>query len=150
MFTDLLLAIFHHLLMFMLFAVLVSELILMRSGLSGRELKALVHVDRMYGLVALAIIAVGIGRVVYGLKGWEYYLTNGAFWAKMAAFIAVGIISFRPTMRIMQWSRASRSATGGYIVPDIEIAAMRRYLLGEVAVFALIPIFAAMMARGIG
>ncbi|WEX09360.1 DUF2214 family protein [Chelativorans sp. AA-79] len=145
MLTDLLLAILHHLLMFMLAAVLVSEIVLMRKGLSGRDLRILTHVDRMYGVVAAAIIVVGVCRVVFGLKGWEYYVGNHAFWAKMAAFVLVGILSAKPTMRILKWSRAASGE--GYVVPDAEIAAMRRFLRAEIAVFALIPIFAAVMAR---
>lgn len=146
--ADLLLAILHHLLIFMLAGILASELVLTRKGLSGRELRLLGHIDRMYGIVALAIIVIGIGRVFYGLKGWEYYVTNGAFWAKMAAFAGVGILSIRPTMRILAWRRAASAES--YVVPDAEIAAARGLLKAEAAVFALIPIFAAMMARGIG
>ncbi|WP_159586972.1 DUF2214 family protein [Chelativorans xinjiangense] len=146
MLTDLLLAILHHLLVFLLAGVLAGELVLVRTGLSGRNLKVLGHIDRMYGLTALAIIVVGVCRVVLGLKGWEYYVASGAFWAKMAAFAAVGILSVKPTIRILKWARAGE----GYTVPDAEIAAARRFLRLEVAVFALIPIFAAMMARGVG
>ncbi|WP_163272443.1 DUF2214 family protein [Chelativorans alearense] len=145
MLTDLLLAILHHLFVFLLAGVLAGEFVLVRTGLSGRDLKVLAHIDRMYGMTALAIIVVGVCRVVFGLKGWEYYLASGAFWAKMAAFAAVGILSVKPTMRILKWVRAGE----GYTVPDAEIAATRRFLKLEVAVFALIPIFAAMMARGV-
>lgn len=147
MMTDLLLAILHHLLMFMLAAIITSEFVLMRSGLSGRNLKILAHIDRMYGIVAMAIIVVGVGRVVFGLKGWEYYVANHAFWAKMAAFAGVGLLSVKPTVRILQWSRAGGDS---YVVPDAEIGAMRRFLAAELVLFALIPVFAAMMARGFG
>ncbi|WP_420960245.1 DUF2214 family protein [Brucella sp. IR073] len=145
MLTDLLLAILHHLLMFMLAAALVSEIMLMRSGLSGRDLKILAHVDRMYGMVAIAILAVGICRVIFGLKGWEYYVANHAFWGKMIAFALVGLLSIKPTMRILRWSRAASGGT--YVVPDAELAAARPFLKAQIVLFALIPIFAAIMAR---
>lgn len=148
MLTDLLLAILHHLLMFLLAAVLASEFVLMRKGLSGRNLSILAHIDRMYGALALAIIVVGVCRVIFGLKGWEYYVGNHAFWGKMAAFALVGILSIRPTVRILQWNRAA--SADGYVVPDAEISAMRRFLVAELIAFAFIPIFAAMMARGVG
>lgn len=149
MYSDLSLAILHHLLMFILAAVIAGEFVLMRKGLSGRNLSVLAHIDRMYGLVALAIIVVGVCRVIFGLKGWEYYVASHAFWGKMVAFALVGILSIKPTMRILQWARAGK-ATDGYLVPDTEIAAMRRFLVAELIVFAFIPIFAAMMARGMG
>ncbi len=148
MFTDLLLAILHHLLMFILVAILAGEFVLMRKGLSGRNLSVLAHIDRMYGVVALAIIVVGVGRVIFGLKGWEYYVGNHAFWGKMAAFAVVAILSIKPTIRILQWHRSASS--DGYVVPDGEISAMRRFLIAELVFFALIPIFAAMMARNVG
>ena len=147
--TDLLLAILHHLLVFSLAGVLLAEFVLLKPGLSGRNLSLLGNLDRAYGGLAMAIILVGIGRVVYGLKGWEYYVYNHAFWAKMGAFLIVGLLSVPPTIRIIKWRRDAGSSNA-YAVPDGEIASMRRYVHGELAFFALILVFAAMMARGVG
>lgn len=147
--TDLILAILHHLLVFLLAAVLAGEFVLVRPGLGGRALSILAHIDRAYGGIAMAVILIGVGRVFLGLKGWEFYVYNWAFWAKMAAFLAVGLLSIAPTTRILQWARAAKA---GEIttVPDAQISAARHYLRLEVMVFALIPVFAAIMARGIG
>lgn len=147
--VDLVLAILHHLIVFTLAGVLAAEFVLVRRGLSGRELSILGHIDGAYGGLAAAIILVGAARVVFGLKGWEYYVTSHAFWAKMAAFAVVGLLSIAPTMRIIRWRREAAGA-GGYVVPDAEIAAARRFIHAELIVFALIPVFAAMMARGVG
>jgi len=143
--TDLLLAIAHHLLAFCLVAALAMELVIVRPGLSRAELPRLGRIDGAYGGMALAIILVGIGRVLYGLKGWEFYVYNHAFWAKMAAFVLVGLLSIPPTLRIIRWRRAA-----GETVPEAEIASMRRWLKAEAIVLAFVPIFAAAMARGIG
>lgn len=140
--TDLLIAIMHHLLVFLLAGILAAELVLVRPGLSGRSLHLLGRIDRAYGGLAMAIIVVGISRVIFGLKGWEYYVSNHAFWGKMAAFVIVGLLSIRPTMRILAWVRA------GDDVPDAEIQAVRIWIKGEVAFLALVIAFAAMMARG--
>ena len=143
---DLLLASVHHLLVFLLAAIIAAEWVLVRPGLSGDRLSFLARIDGAYGGVAMAIIAVGIGRVVFGLKGWEYYVGNHAFWAKMAAFLAVGLMTIQPTRRIIAW----RKAATGQPVPDEEIRSIRGWIKAQIAVFALIPIFAAAMARGIG
>ena len=108
----------------------------------------LARIDRFYGVLAMLVIVVGIGRVMFGLKGWEYYVYNWAFWAKMAAFAAVGLLSIVPTMRFIAWTRPGRRPR--FRVPDAELAAVRRFMRAEVVFFLLIPIFAAMMARGIG
>jgi putative membrane protein len=95
------------------------------------------------------VIVVGVLRVIYGLKGWEFYVYNTSFWAKMVAFAAVGLISTVPTVRILGWRRAMQRTTGLYVAPDAEIAGVRRAIRWQMAIFLLIPIFAAMMARGV-
>lgn len=147
--TDLLLAILHHLLVFGLAGILFAEFALLKPGLGGRNLSLLGRLDGAYGGLSMAIIIVGVCRVIFGLKGWEYYVGNHAFWGKMAAFLVVGLLSIPPTLRIIKWRRAAASSTD-YAVPDSEIASMRRYVHGEMAFFALILVFAAMMARGYG
>ena len=142
--VDLLLAILHHFLVFSLAGILAAELALVRPGLTGSSLGLLGRIDGAYGGVAMAIIVVGICRVLFGLRGWEYYVSNHAFWGKIVAFVIVGLLSIRPTMRIIAWRR---SGTG--VVPEAEILAVRSWIKGEVFL-ALVLVFAAAMARGIG
>lgn len=147
--TDLLLAIVHHLLVFGLAAILAAELAMIRPGLGGAGLKRLGIIDLHYGLIAALILIVGFARVYMGVKGPDAYLGNWAFWAKVGAFVVVGLLSSLPTLRILQWRKAARGDSG-FAVPESEVRAVRPFLLAEVGFFALIPIFAAMMARGYG
>lgn len=147
--TDLILAILHHFLVFSLAGVLFAETVLLRPGLGGRWLALLANLDRMYGGLAVAIIVIGVGRVVWGARGWEYYVGNHAFWGKMAAFLIVGLLSIKPTLRIIAWQRAAKGEAG-YLVPDAEVSGMKTFLRAELAFLALILVFAAMMARGGG
>ncbi|RWM76627.1 MAG: DUF2214 family protein [Mesorhizobium sp.] len=145
--TDLLLAIFHHLLVFSLAGIIGAEFVLIRGDLPAATLRRLVGIDRHYGIIAMLIIVVGIGRVIYGLKGWEFYVYNWVFWAKMAAFVIVGLLSIIPTVRFVSWNRqASTSPT--FQVPAAQLASVRTYIRAEALVFLLIPVFAAAMARG--
>jgi len=147
--TDLILAIAHHLAVFLLAGVLAAEFVLVRPGLTGKSLGLLGRIDGAYGGLAGLIILIGIGRVLFGLKGWEYYVYYWAFWAKMAAFVAVGLLSAPPTMRILRWRKQAAGAPD-YVVPDAEIVGVRGFLRAEAAFLALILVFAATMARGIG
>ena len=92
-------------------------------------------------------LVVGVCRVFFGLKGWEYYISNNAFWGKIVAFVVVGLLSVPPTMRILAWRNKSGETGVGAGGRDA-----RRPLLaqGRDRILALIPIFAAAMARGIG
>lgn len=149
MVLDFALAVLHHLLVFALFGVFVAEMVSVRPGLSGAGIGRLARVDAVYGALALAVIAVGVLRVIYGLKGWEYYAANHSFWGKMMSFLVVGLLSIPPSIRIGRWRKAQR-ADAGYVVPDAEVRSLRRFLHAEAVFFIPILVFAAAMARGIG
>lgn len=69
MLLDLFLAIAHHLLIFILFGILVAELVLAAPGISARALERLTAVDLWYGIVAGVILITGSIRAVYAAKG---------------------------------------------------------------------------------
>ena len=142
--VDLLLASAHHLAVFALAAILAAEFVLLRPGLAGDRLALIGRIDGFYGGLAALVIIIGILRVVFGATGWDYYAGNWAFWLKMAAFGGVGLASLPPTLAILRWRRAGIAPTAA------DIGSLRPYLLLQLGLFALIPIFAAMMARGYG
>jgi putative membrane protein len=147
--VDLLLAILHHLLVFSLAAILAAEALLLMGEVAGSRLGRLAAIDGFYGMNAGLVILVGIARVVFGLKGWEFYVYNWSFWAKMAAFAGVALLSIVPTRRILSWSRKA-AGTPDFSAPAAELASVRRFIRAQMIVFTLIPVFAAMMARGYG
>ena len=146
---DLLLAIAHHLSVFLLVALYAAEFALLRPGLSGVRICQLARIDAAYGGVAGLVIVVGIIRVIFGVRGWEYYVTNHAFWGKMGAFLVVGLLTIQPTIAIRKWLKTAGSDET-YSPPATEIATSRRLVHIQAGVLLLIPIFAAAMARGYG
>jgi putative membrane protein len=146
---DLHFAMAHHLLVFALAAVLAFELGAVRRGLASIDVLRVARVDALYGLLAVAILAVGFSRAVFAAKGWAYYSLNLFFWAKIAAFAIVGLLSIGPTVSYLRWRRALR-IDPLFLPTEPEVVRVRRYLWLEVIVFAFIPLFAAAMARGYG
>jgi len=146
---DVLLACWHHLLAFGIAAVIAAELALIRPSMTVAEIRRSARIDLFYGILAALILAVGFSRAVFAAKGWAYYHHNGFFQAKMAAFVVVGLLSIVPTVRLIAWRDADRRAPGT-LPSAAAIAGVRRLLWIEAAVFTLIPIFAALMARGYG
>jgi putative membrane protein len=141
---DLSLAIAHHLLIFALFGVLFGELIAVRPGIDSAAVARVGAMDLWYGILAGLILIVGFSRAVFAAKGWAYYEHNAFFWAKIGAFLVIGLLSVPPTIDYIRWRRAS-------VMPsNAQIAKVRRYLYAELALFALLPAFAAAMARGYG
>jgi putative membrane protein len=148
--SDFLLAAVHHLIVFGIASVLAAEIALMRpAAMSPHTVRLLGRFDAAYGGLAMAILVVGFARVWFGAKGLDFYLHNPAFWAKIGAFLVVGLVSIRPTLRMLAWQKLLK-ADAGFMPPAQEIASLRRQLLIEIHVFALIPVLAAAMARGIG
>lgn len=146
---DLVLAIAHHLAVFTLVALFAAEFVLVRPGIDGARIGQLARIDGAYGAVAGIVIVVGIIRVIFGASGWEYYVANYAFWAKMAAFLVMGVLTIPPTMAFRNWVKA-QSADPGYAPPLAEVKRQRRFIHMQALALLFIPIFAAAMARGYG
>jgi putative membrane protein len=147
--TDLALAVAHHLLVFALAGVLAFEIGVIRAGMTDRDILRVARVDIWYGVLAGAIVVVGFVRATFAAKGWAYYASNVFFWAKVATFAVVGLLSIVPTVAIIRWRRAPPGNPTFLPVVD-DIGRIRRILWAEAMLFALIPAFAAAMARGYG
>ena len=146
--TDAWLAIAHHLAVFAVLAVLSAEWALVRPGLTPAGIRTLARVDAAYGASAAAVIVAGTARVVAGAKPAEFYTDNPTFWFKMAAFAVVGLLSIRPTIKYIGW-RKSLADSGTPPAPAV-LQSAHRAINVQLAVFASIPVLAALMARGIG
>lgn len=149
MFTDWALASLHHLGIFTLAATIAAELAILTTVIDARGIVRLAKIDAAYGLAATYVIIVGIARVIWGAKGYEYYIANHIFWTKMALFLIVGLLSIRPTLRYLAWRRQLR-ADAAFLPAASEVASLRAYLWAEAAFFLAIPVAAAAMARGYG
>jgi putative membrane protein len=146
---DLVLAIAHHLAVFTLVAVFAVEFAMIRPGLAGPAIQSLSRIDAVYGAFAGIVILVGVIRLFFGAKGWDYYAANEMFWGKMAAFLLVGLLSIPPSIAIRRWAKGL-AGSPTYLPPPGEIASSRRFIHLQAAFLVLIPVFAAAMARSYG
>jgi putative membrane protein len=149
MFTDWALASLHHLAIFTLAAILAAELAILTMDVDAKAIQRLARIDTGYGLSATIVVIVGVARVIWGAKGYEYYMANYVFWTKMALFLVVGLLSVPPTIRYLAWGRRLR-ADPSFRPGAPEIASLRAHLWAEAAFFLAIPVAAAAMARGYG
>jgi putative membrane protein len=90
------------------------------------------------------VLVIGFYRAIFAAKGWAYYSHNAFFWAKITTFVLISLLSIPPTVAFIRWRKS------GLVPDDDAIRAARRYLHLELALFVLLPIFAAAMARGYG
>ena len=145
---DLLLAVLHHLGILVLAGCLVAELAVLSLPPGRRWAETLPRIDLAYGLSAGAVLSVGLARAFWGSKGSGFYLENLAFWLKLGLFLVIALLSIRPTMTFLRWRRLAR-AEG--TVPSIsDVTGTRIWVLVQAGLLLGLPIFAALMARGIG
>jgi putative membrane protein len=139
----------HYLSMIFIGAFLTVELILCRPGLSAAHVRLLPRLDIAYFVAAMVALATGLLRVFFYAKGWPFYAGNPIFWVKMALYVAVAVTSIAPTMAFMRWSRVLGAGAAPLPAPG-DVSRVRRLVHIELALLALIPLMAVLMARGIG
>ena len=144
-----LMAFLHHLLAFALVACVVYEFIAYRKGLTIEEARRIQRADLLYGISAGFLLIVGVLRVIYFEKGWNFYSQSPFFWVKMNAFLITGLLSIDPTIRYLRWSKTIKENKAPEI-SDGEFKRTRLILWLEVIGFAVILFAAALMARGVG
>ncbi|QBB72363.1 DUF2214 family protein [Pseudolysobacter antarcticus] len=149
MIIDAVLAYLHFLSIFFLAFTLLREWALLRGGPPALDIKALVRTDRHYLYAAIAVLASGLGRVLLGIKPWAFYAHNPVLHVKIGLFVLIGILSIQPTLAFIRWRRA-QAADADYRVAPNDWRFVRRMLLIELHLLALIPLLATLMARGVG
>lgn len=147
--TDALAAYAHYVAILATAALLCSELAVYRPALPATFVRALQRIDGLFGIAAGLLIVTGVTRIFASGKGWMFYVHNPIFWVKMALFATVGILSIWPTMHFLSWRKAA-AADGSVTVDAAAFAKIRRLIVLEVIVLFSIPLFAALMSRGIG
>jgi putative membrane protein len=146
---DAALAWLHFTFAFILVSAIVAELFILRLPVDGRVARLLLRVDLFYGVSSVLIILAGVSRVIWGAKGWEYYQAQPFFWAKIATFAVIGLISILPTRTFIRWNKAA-GANPSFAAPEAEVKSMRRFVMFETHLVVLLLLFASLMARAIG
>ncbi len=139
----------HFVFLLILAGALSAEAFVLRLPLSAPVVRLLLRIDLFYGLSAIGLLLAGAARVMLGAKGWEFYLAQPFFWAKLALFGLIGVMSIWPTSAFFRWTRAYKSAAD-FAVHEADLKRVRRLVMAESHLLALVVLFAALMARGIG
>lgn len=137
----------HDLSIFCTLALLVAELAVFRPRMDRNAVRLLPQLDLLYLLAVIAVIATGLVRLFFFAKGVAFYAASEIFWIKMALFAVVGLLSLPPTFAFIATRKAA--AGQGFDLPPARFKRIRTFIVGELAVFSLIPLAATLMARGL-
>ena len=145
MLIEAIIAWLHYLGIFVLVGALAGELMTFKRDMSQAAQRNLRILDAHYGAAAGVVLITGIAKVFWFGKGAGYYAGNPFFWALIVLFALVGLLSIPPTLYYLRW----RKSIGPVAVADADYARIRRLLWAEAVAIALIPLAAALMARGV-
>jgi putative membrane protein len=150
MLLDASLAALHYLSIFLLVVFLAAEAVLCKPEfISAAVIRRLSIYDALYFGFAMAALATGLARVFFGIKGAAFYAGNFFFWAKIATFVLIALMSLPPTFAFARWRK--RLKQDAHALPAAaEVISARKWVLREAHALVLLPIFAALMARGFG
>lgn len=149
MISDALLAYAHFASVFLLFAFLTVEAMLLRYEVDAKAATLIARVDLWYGASAGMVLITGLLRIFFGAKGSAFYLENPMFWGKVALFALLGLLSIKPTLMFLRWSRAIKS-NAAFAPDDAERRRARKLVMIQIHLAALLPLTAVLMARGVG
>lgn len=142
-------AFLHHLAAFALVAALTVEFVLIRDALTAASARKIVRADMVFGLSSGAVLAVGLLRVFIFEKGAAYYFHSAPFLGKLTLFALIGLLSIYPTIEFLSWRKPLKLGQVPVVDPR-KLRAIRSVIHWELAGVALLLLFAALMARGIG
>ncbi|WP_399682016.1 DUF2214 family protein [Xenophilus sp.] len=146
---EAILAYLHILAILTMVVFLSSEAALCRmEWMNAKVVERLARVDMVYGIAAVTVLATGIARTVWGIKGSAWYWTNPLLHVKLTLFVIVGVMSIFPTISYLRWRRRLRA--DGTLPAEAEVRKTRRLVMIQAHLVALIPLFAVFLARGFG
>ncbi len=141
--TELLVRYLHFVGVFVMFALLTSQHTALKGSISAHQLKRLTIIDTCFGVSALMTLLCGVGLWFWVGKPAGFYSHNWVFHIKITLFVVAGLISFIPTVFLVKSKRTQQDVTE---VPKCVVMALRLELL----ILLVIPLFAVLMANGVG
>jgi len=139
-----------HLLAILTMVVFISsEAALCRvEWLNAAVVERLARIDMVYGIAAVTVLATGVARTWWGIKGTAWYWTNPLLHVKLTLFIIIGVISIFPTLTYFRWRKALRA--DGTLPAEADILKTRKLVMVQAHLIVVIPLVAVFLARGFG
>lgn len=142
-------AFLHHLAAFTLVAALAVQFVLLRDAVTVASARKLQAIDTVYGMAAVVLLIIGLGRVFHFEKGATYYFHTWTFIAKLSLFVLVGLLSILPTLAFRSWRGAVQQGQAPQVTAQ-QLQRLRSIVHLELIGVVLIILCAALMAKGIG
>ena len=117
-----------------------------QEWLNAAVVRRLLRLDWIFLASVTVLLLSGVARVVWGIKGWQWYVGQPLFHIKMTIVLAMVILSFWPSMAFRRWRDNLRST--GALPGAQEVAKVRRLVMIQSHVLPVVAVVATFWARG--
>ncbi len=148
LFTDAILSYVHLISNIIMGMALYTQFRRFRIGFDLKDALAIQRADMIFGITALLTLGSGFWRALGSAKGSSFYFSNSIFLTKLSLFIVVGLLSIYPTLIFLKWRKDTNVGKVPQIT-DTQFKLARRAIAIEFHIFILMPLLAALMARGL-
>jgi len=144
---EAILAAFHLLAILTFVVFLSSQAALCRiEWLNAAVVERLARLDVICGVAGAVMIGSGLARLIWGVKGASWYLSQPLFHIKITLVLAMVVLSFVPSAAFRRWRQNLRST--GALPPAAEVARVRRLMMIQSHVLPVVAVIAVFWARG--
>ncbi|EJE49021.1 putative membrane protein [Acidovorax sp. CF316] len=114
--------------------------------LNAAVVERLARLDAIYAASAMVLVATGLARVFFGVKGMSWYISQPMFHLKITLVVAIAIVSIFPTIAFRRWLRQLRN--DGKLPDAAEVSRVRRLVMVQAHVIPIVAVIAVFWARG--
>ena len=144
MMSEIIVKYIHFICVFLIVGTVFAEHLLLKKELSRKEMRRLSRIDALYGLSALILLIAGL-ILWFGVgKPASFYSMNWIFHLKLTLFVMIGLLSIYPTLFFIKQRKGQEDE-----IVEVPIAVIVCIRIELFLLFA-IPIFATLMAKGVG
>jgi putative membrane protein len=126
----------------MMVSLLVVELFLLKTEMKREELKRLSRVDGLYGIASILVVGAGL-TLWFGVGKGDAFYDNPILHIKVGIAVLVGLISIGPTVFYIRQAKGDLAES--VMLPNH----IRKLVILQLVLLALIPLLAVMMAQGV-
>ncbi len=114
--------------------------------LNAAVVERLVRLDVIYSVAGGVMIGTGVARVLWGVKGASWYLSQPLFHLKITLIVAMVLWALRPSFAFRRWRHQLR--TTGSLPGADEVAKVRRQVMVQSHVLPVVAVIAVFWSRG--
>lgn len=147
MMTETLLASLHLLALLAVIVFQTSQTALCRAEwVNAAVVRRMVALDNLFLASAAALLLSGVARLLWGIKGMQWYVGQPLFHLKMTLLCIMVVLAVRGSLTIRRWCRTLDAA--GTLPDATALQGVRRLLMWQMHIMPVAVVVAVFWTRG--